>query len=245
MPQSARDAMPLHRRPHRFGHHQTYLRTVDIAAAGHVTPGMHNQVRLRCPDAFPHRDTEIRRPCHPVLSRKHRRRPCVESRSERTATLAAARRHDRAAGTRAHPQPEAVHTGPAAVVRLKSPLALGHGCLSSFGLVPASIPAMGVMAVQDASTVGKLVDLAYLAGAVPERFRNSEAGRITTCGRLLEGTDENCLGQTWPDRPAAPSAPRRFPHHRAQKSHTSPTVRDHAKTSWRCCGTVGTPRENC
>ena len=45
--------------------------------------------------------------------------------------LAAASRHDGAAGTGPHTQTEAVHTGPTAVVRLESPLALGHGYISS------------------------------------------------------------------------------------------------------------------
>ncbi len=167
--QSARDAVTLHRRPHRFGHHQTYLRADDALVAGHVAPGVHNQIRLRRPDTLPHRDTEIRGPCHSVLGRKHRRRPCVESRSERATTLTAACRDDRTTRARPHPQPESVHTGPAAVVRLKSPLALGHGCLSSFGLVPTSSTPMAVMADEDPSTVGKLIDLAYLAAA-PSRI---------------------------------------------------------------------------
>lgn len=201
MTQPARDTVPLHRRPHRFGHHQTYLRTGDVSVAGRVAPGMHHQIRLGHPYALPHRDTEIRRPCHPVLGRKHRLRPRVESRSQRTATLAAACRHDRATGARAHPQPETVHTGPAAVVRLKSPLALGHGCLSSFDVVPTSSTATHVMADEDASTVGKLIHPAYLAAAVSGSGPGPGSGRIATCGRLLEGTDENCLGQTWPDPP--------------------------------------------
>lgn len=167
VPQSARDTVPLHRCPHRFGHDQTYLRADDILVADRVAPGVHNQIRLRRPDTLPHRDTEIRGPCHSVLGRKHRRRPCVESRSERATTLAAACRDDRATRARPHPQPESVHTGPAAVVRLKSPLALGHGCLSSFGLAPTPSTVMHVMTAEDASTVGKLIDLAYLAKAPP------------------------------------------------------------------------------
>jgi len=96
--------------------------------------------------------------------------PCVESRSQGAAALAAATRHDGATGARTHPQPETVHTGPAAVVRLESPLALGHGCFSSFGLVSTPSVAMNVMAAEEAATVGKLI---HLAGAAPLRFRRT------------------------------------------------------------------------
>lgn len=48
---------------------------------------------------------------------------------QRAATPATTRGHDRAAGPRTHAQPEPVLPRPAAVVRLKGALALGHGRL--------------------------------------------------------------------------------------------------------------------
>ena len=48
----------------------------------------------------------------------------------------------------------------------------------------------------DAIAVGKLVRLANRRGLQRILGRS----RIATCGRLFEGTDENSLGQTSPDR---------------------------------------------
>lgn len=177
---------------------------------------MHDEIGLNRPYSLANRDTEISRPCHPVPGRKHCPEPCVESRSQGTAALATAAGHDGAACTRTHTQPETVHTGPAAVVRLESPLALGHGCFSSFGLVSTTSVTMTVMAAEDAATVGKLI---HLAGAAPLRFSREppSRSRIATCGRLFEGTDEICLGQTWPD-PLAVGPNSASP---GNKSHTS------------------------
>ncbi len=113
--------------------------------------------------------------------------PCVRSRSEGAAALATAGRHDGATGTRTHPQPETVHTGPAAVVRLESPLALGHGCFSSFDLVLTTSDAMTVMTAEDVATVGKLI---HLAGAAPVRSGREPrvaavSPRAGDCSRVL------------------------------------------------------------
>src|SRR5919107_3106211 len=64
-----------------------------------------------------------------VNSGRRRRRACAGSTSggELLAALAAAAGEDRATGAGAHPQPEAVGLGPAAVVRLEG--ALAHGVL--------------------------------------------------------------------------------------------------------------------
>lgn len=56
------------------------------------------------------------------------------SRSQRTTALSAPGGHDRTTGTGAHAQPESVHLRAATVVRLKSPLALGHGSHSLLAL---------------------------------------------------------------------------------------------------------------
>src|SRR4051794_41686688 len=62
-------------------------------------------------------------------SGRRRRRACAGNTSggELLATLAPTAGEDRAAGAGAHPQPEAVGLGPAAVVRLER--ALAHGVL--------------------------------------------------------------------------------------------------------------------
>ncbi len=113
--------------------------------------------------------------------------PCVRSRSEGAAALVTAGRHDGATGARTHPQPETVHTGPAAVVRLESPLALGHGCFSSFDLVLTTSDAMTVMTAEDVATVGKLI---HLAGAAPVRSGKEPRAaavspRAGDCSRVL------------------------------------------------------------
>jgi hypothetical protein len=168
MTQSSRHAMPIDRGTHRFGDHEAYLGTINATVDDSTVQRMHDEIGLNRPDSLTNRDTEISRPRHPVSGWKHCRRTLVESGSQGTAALVTAARHDRAAGTRAHPQAETVHTGPAAVVRLKSPLALGHGCISSFSLVSTPSVAMKVMTAEDTATVGKLI---HLAGAAPQGFR--------------------------------------------------------------------------
>lgn len=170
MTQSARDAVTLHRGADRLGDHETYLGSVVTTVRKSVVQRVHDEIGLYRPYSLANRDTEISRPCHPVPGRKHCRRTLVESRSQGAAALATAARHDRATCTRTHTQPETVHTGPAAVVRLESPLALGHGCFSSFGLVSTTSVTMTLMAAEDAATVGKLI---HLAGAAPLRFRRT------------------------------------------------------------------------
>ena len=163
-------SVTLHRGTDRLGNHEAYLGSVVAAVREPVVQRMHDEIGLNRPYSVANRDTEISRPCHPIPGRKHCPEPCVESRSQRAAALAAAARHDGAACTRTHTQPETVHTGPAAVVRLKSPLALGHGCFSSFSLVSTPPNTMTVMAAEDTATVGKLI---HLAGAAPLRFRRT------------------------------------------------------------------------
>src|SRR4051794_19232779 len=95
---------------------------------------MDDQIGLNGPDSPADREAEVRGPRHPVLSRKHCARPCFDcagSRSERAATLATPAGHDGTTSPRAHAQTEAVHACATPVVRLKCPLALGHGCISS------------------------------------------------------------------------------------------------------------------
>src|SRR6201996_1516741 len=61
--------------------------------------------------------------------------------SQRATALAPPGRHDRAAGAGPHAQPESVHAGTAAVVRLEGPLALCHdSLLAASGIVLAPVP---------------------------------------------------------------------------------------------------------
>lgn len=179
--------MTLHRGADRLRDNEADLGSVVTTVSKSVVQRMHDEIGLNRPRSVANRDTEISRPCHPVPGRKHCPLPCVESRSQGTAALAATARHDGAACARTHTQPEAVHTGPAAVVRLESPLALGHGCFSSFGLVSTTSVTMTLMAAEDAATVGKLI---HLAGAAPLRFEKNHrvaavSPRAGDCSRVL------------------------------------------------------------
>lgn len=60
-----------------------------------------------------------------MRSRQHGQDELLGSGRQFGAALAAASGEDRAAGARAHPQPEAVGFGPTTVVRLEGPLAHG------------------------------------------------------------------------------------------------------------------------
>ena len=139
---------------------------------------------------------EIRRPCHPVSSREHCR-VTARSGSQRTTALAAPPRHDGAAGTGPHTQPEAVDPGPATVVRLEGALALGHRCfprpLAVTGHNDLCIPVSGLPRFQS---------------SLPNR--RGPGGPVAavspTFGRLFEGTEVTCAGQTAPIHP-----PRRRP----------------------------------
>src|SRR4051794_41459561 len=73
-----------------------------------------------------------------VNSGRRRRRACAGNTSggELLATLAPTAGEDRAAGAGAHPQPEAVGLGPAAVVRLERALAHGVLLLHDIGGAP-------------------------------------------------------------------------------------------------------------
>ena len=104
------------------------IRGPSPKAPSEDTQRMHDEIGLNRSHPLADRGAEVRGPRHPVPRRKHDAKIPRESRSERATTLAAPVRHDRATRARAHPQPESVHACTTPVVRLKSPLALGHGC---------------------------------------------------------------------------------------------------------------------
>ena len=94
------------------------------------------------------------------------------------------------------------------------------------------------------SAVGKVVRLALLTGAVSHKIPGRS--RIATCGRLFEGTDANCLGQTCVDGPATPPV----------STFSGITSIAAVTLIWnycaspefgsdKCCQTVGSRRENC
>lgn len=135
MPQPACDLMPLHRVPHGFRDDESDART--FVGCG-VTQCVQDKIGLRSSHPLTDRGTELGGPSHPVPRRKHRARSCVESRSQLAATLGTPTRHDGPAGPGPHPQSEAVHARATPVVRLKCPLALGHGCSPRFRLAPTT-----------------------------------------------------------------------------------------------------------
>ena len=84
--------MPFYRTANGFRDHESDLRAVGGIVVG--AAGVHDEVGLHRPHPLVDGGTELRRPRYPVPRRKHRARPCVESRSQRTAALATPVRHD-------------------------------------------------------------------------------------------------------------------------------------------------------
>lgn len=171
------DTMPIHRSTNRFRDDQSDLR----ANCRGCTVGMHDEIGLGCTHSVLDGVAELRRPCHPVMSREH----CEVtggSGSQRTTALAAPASNDGAAGTSTHPQTETVDPGPAPVVRLEGALALGHDCLSS---------SHGVHAGSLRSWT-----LRPSCSIEPARSRTPVAAVSPVVGRLPEGTDVACAGQT-------------------------------------------------
>ena len=168
----------LHRTPHRLGDHQTYLGSAPIGVA--ASARVHHDVGLHRAHPLVDCGTEIRRPRHPVLRRKHRARSCVELRSQRAAALATPAGHDRPAGAGPHPQPKPMHPRTAPVVGLKGPLALGHGCHSSLRLATTSDAQVWTRSPLVSSSSRSL------AGAVSAKFRIAAVSpRSGDCSRVL------------------------------------------------------------
>ncbi len=199
MPQATGHSVPIHSAAHRLRHDETHARSGtggDSASAG-----MHDKIRLRGSHSAFHGVAEVRRPCHPVSSREHWS-ATGESGSQRTAALAAAAGDDGAAGAGPHPQPETMDPGPTPVVRLEGALALGHDCLSS-SLLAATIP----------KDLARPFTGAAVAKALSNR-RGPEspvAAVPPTFGRLFEGTEVACAGQTAPERATRTTVPTGLP----------------------------------
>ena len=89
-----------------------------------------------------------------------------------------------------------MHPRPTAVVGLKGPLALGHGC--------SLLVAYGIRNPHQRNLMPVGTWLPLVSSSVSRASRRGlqrflGRSRIATCGRLFEGTDENSLGQTLPD----------------------------------------------
>ncbi len=130
MPETPSHSVSLHGVADGLRYHQADLGVTGFRAGR--AQRVHDEIGLSGSNSTIDRQSEVGRPCHPVPGRKQRSKSCVGSRSQRTTALAASRGHDGTPGTGAHPQPETMHACTTAVVRLKRPLTLGHGCHSSF-----------------------------------------------------------------------------------------------------------------
>ena len=144
---------------------------------------MHDEVGLHRPHPLIDGGTELRRPRHPVPRRKHRARPCVGSRSQRTAALATPTGHDGPTGPGPHPQPKAMHPRPAPVVGLKGPLALGHGCLSLLRMASAAHARSWPVGTRS-PLVSSFVSLASRRG-LQENLGAAVSPRSGDCSRVL------------------------------------------------------------
>ena len=142
--------------------------------------------------------------------------------SQRLASLATPTGDDRAPRASAHPQPEAVHARTTPIVRLKGPLALGHGCLSSLHLAAAA--ALG----QPRQPLVSSASCSYRRVHPPFPGNVGFAAVSPTFGRLFEGTDVRSLGQTCASTPT--SHRRGLPHNVAERL----ALRDKTVSFWQC-----------
>jgi hypothetical protein len=179
--------MSLYSAPNGFRDHQTNPGPVFAIIGSQC---VHDEIGLHCPHPLTDRGTEFRRPRHPVARRKHRARSCVESRTQRAAALTAPVRNDGPPGPGPHPQPESVLARAPPVVRLKGPLALGHGCISSLRVAPAThaderIP-VGTrlpLVSSSVSLVGAVSGRSWVAAVSP---RSGDCSRVLTRFRWVK-----------------------------------------------------------
>jgi hypothetical protein len=120
--------------------------------------------------------------------------PVIGSGGQGATSLTTPIGHDRPPRPGAHPQPEAVHAGSPPVVRLEGPLALCHdSLLVAFGIPFRPIPHAGRTRSPSRSLARLCVSL--VTGAGPGHIARI-AAVSPTFGRLFEGTDDRCPGQT-------------------------------------------------
>lgn len=188
------------------------------AAAGERPDDVPRRIRRACPPptrragggvrrGAPHAESARRHPAAPYESRASPSRQSqltascgcarkappedlkLRSGRERATTLAAPTGYDRASGTSAHPQAEAMHAGSAPVIRLEGPLALGHDVL--LVVLPSGRSDIRIELVRGSTGGG----LGAAGRRGPQVVR--VAAVSPTFGRLFEGTDEASPGQTW------------------------------------------------
>lgn len=116
--------MPIHRAADRLTHYKTDSRTVGMPG---IAPGVDDEVGLCGAHAVTDRDAEFSRPGHPVSGGKHA--GVRRLGGQRAPAFTAPAGDNPSAGASAHPQPEPMDLRPPSIVRLESPLSLGHGFL--------------------------------------------------------------------------------------------------------------------
>ena len=121
------DPVACHRVPDGFAHDEPETRTAHADIRG-VHVGVYDHGAAALPGTLAHHRREISGTVEPVRPGKHAP-PRPGSGRQRGAALATTGADDATAGARAHPETETVHLGTTTVVRLESPLALGHGWL--------------------------------------------------------------------------------------------------------------------
>ncbi len=178
--------MSLHRSTHRLRHHKPYLGACLIRVG--ASASVHHDIGLHRPHPLIDCGTEFRRPRHPVPRRKHRAGPASFTQSACDGPYRAGRK--RSPGPPVSASAAETH-GPAH----------GAGCWAERSACPW--PRLSLLVASgnhirrtglEAIPVGKLfVSLANRRGL---RVLFSDRSRVTTYGRLFEGTDEISLGQT-------------------------------------------------
>lgn len=123
----------LYRIADGFTHDQPESRTGGAVHGGRKRPRLHNYAGTTGTNAKAHDGTKIGRHAQAVRLWQHSVAlfglAGYGLSRQLSATLAATTCNDRATRTRTHAQTEAMRLGTATVIRLVSPLALGHGVL--------------------------------------------------------------------------------------------------------------------
>lgn len=126
-------SVPLHRIADGFAHHQTEPRPGCPLHGGRKGSRVHDDAGTTATNAKAHDGTKIGRHAQAVRLWQHSVALFGLAGHglgrQLSATLAATTCNDRATCTRAHAETEAMRLGTATVIRLVSPLALGHGVL--------------------------------------------------------------------------------------------------------------------
>lgn len=237
--------MPFHRRAHGFADDQPDVRRARLIMVV-VSPKVDDEIGLRRPHPVPHRRVELGGPPHAVARRKHRQNPALRSGSQSATALAAPVRHNRTSGAGAHPQAETVHPSSAPVVRLKSPLALGHDvsslCLASSGPSHPAAPAPSRRVGRRWFLLaGRRGPQAHHPRSQPYRRRSGDCLRVLTCPRWVKlGLRQRTRWNAAEPSAVVSPAPRPIAH--ASRGYARATAK---LLVWNAAETVGSRTENC